>query len=283
MGQTSSSAVPEPLVSVCLPVFNGEHYLAEAVRSILAQTHRNFELLIFDDASTDASWPLLNTFHDPRLVLHRNDRNRGPERNWNQAMAAAKGRYIKLFHQDDLLAPDCLARQVEALEGAPEAVLTFCSRNIIRSNGTRLMSRAASWPEGLIAAPDLVRECVKAGTNLIGEPSAVLFRRESAARTGGFDGSIPYLIDLDYWVRLMEHGSAYCMKLPLASFRISSHQWSVAIGRQQSQQFIAFMDRLTDMDRFHLGLLIQLRGRLMARMNGLLRAMMYYLVVRDSR
>jgi len=283
MSQTPSISTQAPLVSICLPVFNGERYLAKAVGSLLAQTYRNFELLIFDDASTDASCSLLSTIDDPRLILHRNERNLGPEENWNRALAAAKGSYIKLFHQDDVLAPDCLARQVVALETNPAAVLTFCGRSIIRPDGSRILDRSAPWPEGEVSVGTILHGCIRAGTNLIGEPSAVLFRTEVARKAGAFDGQIPYLIDLDYWLRLLGYGPGYCLKSPLVSFRISPSQWSVAIGRRQSRQFMDFLDKLTATGRCRIGTMAMLRGRLMSVRNQVLRMLVYRLMLRDAR
>ncbi len=271
-----------PLVSVCLPVYNGEPFLRAAMDSVLAQTHKDFELVVFDNASTDGTWQLLQSFRDHRIRLHRNDSNLGPEANWNRALGAARGKYVKIFNHDDLLEPECLARQAAALESAPEAALAFCGRAIILADGRPFLARTAPWPEGPVAPGIIVRDCVRAGTNLVGEPSAVMFRRECAIKAGSFDGSIPYLIDLDYWVRLLEHGSGYCMKNQLASFRLSPHQWTAVIGRKQSRQYLDFMDRLLAGGRFRIGAVTCLRGRLRARLNGLLRALVYRFVVRGS-
>ena len=257
--------------------------LEPAVRSILAQTYQNFELLIFDDASTDRSWQLLGSFQDPRIVLHRNERNLGPEGNWNQALAAASGKYVKLFHQDDALSAECLAREVAALETCPGAVLAFCKRTIIRPNGTRILDRSAPWAEGEVQAERILRGCVRAGTNLIGEPSATLFRAEAARRVGNFDGTIPYVIDLDYWARLLEHGSGYYLDAPLTSFRISSSQWSAAIGRRQGRQFIDFLDKLNATGRCKIGPMARFLGRLMAVRNQILRMLLYRLMLKRDR
>jgi glycosyltransferase involved in cell wall biosynthesis len=271
-----------PLVSVCMPVYNGARFLEEAVRSVLAQSYPNFELQVFDDASTDGSWDLLQGIRDPRLVLHRNARNLGPEANWNKAMASATGKYIKLFHQDDLLAPECLEQQVRALEREASSVLAFCRRTIIRADGRRLMTRGGPWKSGIVSASEVFRRCVLAGSNLVGEPSAILFRAETARRVGEFDGSIPYLIDLDYWLRLLAFGPAWHERNALASFRISSRQWSVAIGRRQSQAFIDFSVKVLAEGRFQMGPLARGWGRAMASLNGLLRVWIYRLVLKDA-
>jgi glycosyltransferase involved in cell wall biosynthesis len=239
-----AAAVPGPRVSVCIPVYNGGAFLPQAVASVLHQSFTDFELLISDDASTDGSWEWLAAQSDPRMVCRRNDRNLGPEANWNRSLEGARGAYIKLFHQDDLLDPECLARQVAALDADPGAALTFCRRQIIDAGGRLIMTRGGGWPEGPIAGAQVFRRCLRAGTNPIGEPCAVLFRAEAARAAGPFDGREPYLIDLDYWLRLLEHGSARFQDRPLASFRLSKGQWSSAIGRKQAEQFDAFVRRM---------------------------------------
>lgn len=267
-----------PLVSVCMPVYNGERFLAAAVDSVLAQTHGHFELRVFDDASTDSSWELLQEIRDPRLILHRNTCNLGPEANWNQALAAARGKYVKLFHQDDLLAPECLEKQVRALEDHPEAVLTFCRRHIVSPDGRRLLTRGGPWATGPVHGSQVFRRCLLAGTNLIGEPTAVLLRSDILSQSGGFDGSIPYLIDLDLWLRLMEYGSAWSIGEPLVSFRISSGQWSVALISRQSQAFNQFTQKILASGRYQASVLDRARGALAANLNAVMRGWVYRLL-----
>lgn len=238
-----------PKVSVCIPVYNGGPFLGPAVASVLNQTFTDFELRICDDASTDGSWDLATALKDPRVIVSRNTCNLGPEANWNRCLEGARGAYLKLFHQDDLLEPECLAQQVAVLDVAPGAVLTFCRRRIIDPAGRELMTRGAGWSQAAISGRQLFRRCLWSGTNPVGEPSAVLFRRDAWIAVGRFNGVEPYLIDLDYWFRLMDHGSALYQDEPLASFRLSTGQWSSAIGKQQSRQFGAFIRRLAS-DRF---------------------------------
>jgi glycosyltransferase involved in cell wall biosynthesis len=263
-----------PLVSVCMPIFNGGAYLAQAIGSVLGQSFANFELRIIDDASTDGSWEYLQQISDPRVSVERNAHNLGPEGNWNKALAAARGKYIKLFHQDDLLLPDCLARQVEALENHPQAVLAFCRRDIIGAQGKKLLSRGAGWPEGAVSQAQVVRRCARQGSNVVGEPSAVLLRADVVAAVGGFDASIAYLVDLDYWVRMMAHGPGWYSDAALAAFRVSPRQWSAAIGKRQGREFARFLDRLAQGalrgQRFIVGY-----GKLRGHVNGVLRAILY--------
>jgi glycosyltransferase involved in cell wall biosynthesis len=266
---------PSPaLVSVCMPIYNGGAYLAAAIASVLAQSYPHFELVIVDDASTDGSWEALQGLADPRIRLLRNERNLGPEGNWNRALGCARGQYIKLFHQDDLLLPACLAEQVGALERHPEAVLAFCRRDIIGPQGNKLLSRGAGWPEGLVSLDQAARRCARQGTNVLGEPSAVLLRAEVVAAVGLFDASIAYLVDLDYWLRMMAHGPGWCSDSALAAFRISPRQWSAAIGKRQGSEFARYLDRLAAGPLRAQPLLVRY-GKLRAHANSVLRALLY--------
>ena len=231
----------EPLVSICVPVYNGERYLERAIRSALDQTYVNTEIVIVDDGSRDRSWNIIESFHDTRIVAVRNEANLGPEGNWNKALTLSSGKYVKLFHQDDLLAPDCVAKQVRGLEMHPNAVLAYCKRRIIGSRDQHYMYRGPGIGLGAIDGAQLVKSCLMSGSNLIGEPSAVMFRRTLVDRVGLFSARFPYVIDLDYWVRLLQHGDAYYCDEALASFRVSRQQWSVALGSRQSTDFVRFV------------------------------------------
>ena len=260
-----------------MPVYNGSAFLLLAIRSVLGQTYANLELRIFDDCSTDGSAEVLRLIDDSRVIIMRNEHNLGPEGNWNRALAAGRGKYIKLFHQDDLMLPDCLAEQVAALELHPDAVLAFCRRDIIGADGRKLLSRGAGWGQELVPLKAVALRCAWHGTNVVGEPSAVLLRAETVAKVGGFDASVPYLIDLDYWVRMMAYGPAWYSDTALAAFRVSSQQWSAAIGGQQARHFNQFLDRMAQQVLRGHGVAVAF-GKLRAHMNGVLRAILYRVI-----
>src|SRR5262245_39663132 len=118
----SSVAERSPTVSVGLPVFNGENYLAEAIDSILAQTYRDFELIICDNASTDATEKIARGYADTdaRVRYHRNVTNIGGARNQTLAMNMARGRYFRLSAHDDKIAPTFLEECVKVLDERPD-------------------------------------------------------------------------------------------------------------------------------------------------------------------
>lgn len=279
------SASPSPAVSVCIPTYRGAATLGAAIASVLAQTWTDFELVVIDDGSPDDTRAVVDGFNDPRLVYLRNATNLGPEGNWNRCLAQARGRYFKLLPHDDLLHPDCLARQVAVLDADRDQrlALVFSARTVLGPAGKPLMRRGYPGAgTGVLPAQRVLRDCARRGTNLLGEPGAVLMRRSLAERVGAFDAAQPYVIDLDYWFRLLAHGDAFYCDETLASFRVSASQWSVAIGRRQDQDFNALLERVAERFRPPLGRVERWRARLAARRNLWLRHVFYKLYLRQA-
>lgn len=275
-----------PLVSVCIPSYRGAPYIEAAIRSVLAQTYTNFELIVVDDASPDDTCAVVESIRDPRLRLVKCAENAGAEGNWNRCLGEAQGKYVKIFPQDDLLHPDCLAKQVAVLESdvAGAVAFVFCARYIISSEGRRLFRRGFPSRQSRVVHRDaLTRMTLRRGGNLVGEPGAVLFRLSSVAKVGKFDASIPYVVDLDYWLRLLAEGSAYYIAEPLASFRVSNISWSVAIGKKQTEQFVRLIDRVSTRGTVHLSRWDKFVGYFAARRNVLLRLAIYRLVIRRAK
>lgn len=275
-----------PAVSVCIPSYRGAAHLAAAINSVLAQTFTDFELIVVDDNSPDNTAEIMRTFTDPRVRFLVNPTNLGPDGNWNRCLELARGRYFKLLPQDDLLAPTCLAEQVAVLEqDREEAIaLVFCARTILDARDRAIMTRG--YPQrrsGTIAARTVIRQCVRRGTNVIGEPGGVMFRRTLAATAGKFDATIGYVLDLDYWVRLLLHGDAYYLAAPLASFRVSSGSWSVRIGARQSLEYQLFIKKLMADPRYSATGIDVFAGKVMAKVNAMLRSVLYRFLAMDAR
>lgn len=109
-----------PKISVLLPVYNGQQYLKEAVDSILAQTFTDFELILLDDCSTDATEQIIRTFTDERIVSRRNEHNMGISATLNRGIRMAKGEYIARMDADDLALAHRFQKQVDYLNNHPE-------------------------------------------------------------------------------------------------------------------------------------------------------------------
>ena len=116
-----------PRVTICIPVRNGEKYLRRCIDSILAQTFSDFELIVCDNASTDATPEICQAYvaRDARIRYRRHDRNIGPAGNFNCGVYLARGEYFRWQAHDDIAAPDHLAQCVAALDNDPSAVVAY--------------------------------------------------------------------------------------------------------------------------------------------------------------
>ena len=90
-------------VSVCTPVYNGGDYIEQTIRSILAQTYENFQLIVCDNCSTDNTEEIVRSFKDPRIFYNRNERNLGLVGNANRCLELAEGDYVHILHHDDIM------------------------------------------------------------------------------------------------------------------------------------------------------------------------------------
>jgi glycosyltransferase involved in cell wall biosynthesis len=283
--KTMTRQLSKPIVSVCIPTCQGTAFIHQAIESVLMQTFTDFELVIVDDNPLDGSASAADSYSDPRIRYLRNHQNPGVEGNWNRCLAEARGRYFKLLPHDDLLAPDCLKQQVALLEADTDEqiALVFSARTIIDAAGRCIMTR--NYPHcqgGRISSYSVLQSCLRRGTNLIGEPAGVLFRKPLADAIGGFDASIGYVVDLDYWFRLLLRGDAFYLPEKLASFRISASSWSVAIGNRQSSDFHRFIDRVAENPSYKTVFADIWAGRIMSWIQNLLRLSVYtFLKVRS--
>ncbi len=218
----------EVLVSIVMPTYNYAQYLPEAIDSALAQNFSNFELIICDDASSDNSVEICQQYakKDERILFVANTTNLGQAENLNYALSLAQGKYIKcLFADDTLMTSDALKRQIDILEHNPDITLVTSARTVINEH-----SQAVDhW--GVLGSKDrsingqtIKQRCASTAKNLIGEPSATLFRRSDIDKQ--FDTHYSQLIDLEMWFHLLEKGNLYYIAEPLCSFRKHAAQIS---------------------------------------------------------
>jgi glycosyltransferase involved in cell wall biosynthesis len=209
-----------PKLSVLIPSFNHARYLPEALDSILEQRFDDWELWIVDDASTDGSREVIERYaaRDRRIRFRFNPANRGMVRSCNDCLALATGEYVKLVFGDDKLAdPGAVGRMVELLDRRPGVRLVACARRLIDERSRPLGVRRYRRRDAILPGRRVIRDCLLRIRNLIGEPSAVLFRRADAAR--GFDPRYRQLVDLEMWLHLLERGDLAYLARPGCAFR----------------------------------------------------------------
>jgi glycosyltransferase involved in cell wall biosynthesis len=223
-----------PRISVLLPTYRYARFLPEAIDSILAQDYADFELVIGDDASDDGSADIIRQFaaRDPRIRPQIHARNLGMVGNWNWCLQQARGEFIKFVFGDDCLpSPQALRRLLDLLAGEPRAVLAVSARLILDERSTRVDLWNDLGAPGYQDSRDVILRCLQHDRNLIGEPSAVLFRRAAGVR--GFDPSFQQMVDQEMWFHLLLQGGLVYTPDPLCAFRRHAAQRS-ALNRQGS-------------------------------------------------
>ncbi|MFA6173010.1 MAG: glycosyltransferase [Kiritimatiellales bacterium] len=225
-----------PLVSVLIPTYEYARFLPEAIESVLAQDFKDFELIIADDASQDNTAEICRKYagQDVRVVFVQHPENLGLVENLNWCLRKARGKYIKYLLADDRLNhPSALRKMVGVLEQHPAVALVSSSRLIINEASCPVrLKNELGRKDRMFDKEQMLRRCfsIEGHNNLIGEPSAVLFRREQASR--GFDPDYRQLVDLEMWFYLLQNGALYYISDPLCCFRKHSRQQTEVNRRQ---------------------------------------------------
>lgn len=210
-----------PSVTVLLTVYNGGAYLREAVESVLAQTHEDFELLVIDDASTDGA--LESIPPDPRIRVLRNERNIGQIPSLNRGLREARGDYVARLDADDVCLPHRLERQIELLDRLPDVALTATWVDIVDTDG-RLWKAVRPRVDRFA---DFVCQVITGHVNLV-HPS-LMFRRDVVLDMGGFDEELNAAEDQDLYRRLvLGRREVRVVTEPLLRYRRHEQQMTIA-------------------------------------------------------
>lgn len=263
-----------PLISVVIPVFNGEEHLEATLHSVLGQELTSFDLevIVFNNGSTDDTAKILHSVEDERVkIYHSKETISGPA-NWNRVSRLAQGDYIKLLPADDLLLSNCLQVQAEILaKDASLALVT--SPRIVTSHGGRDLPKPL-WslpPIGKRNREQILNTVLKKSANILGETACVMFRRSAFVNSLPWKDNLPYVIDLDFYLRALEFGNYFGTNLPLAKFRLSPNSWSASFVDKQSQHLISLLEDLgaqTETNYSNLILMfrrVRVKGRSIAR------------------
>jgi len=201
-------------VTVLMPVFNNSAHLRAAIDSVLAQTHREFELIIVDDGSKDSSPEIIAAYRDPRVRFERFERNRGLAAALNHGLQAASAPLIARQDADDLSRPDRLARQLQLFQERPDLVIAGSLARSMTEQGAIV---------GTVQRP--LEALSIRWYAVVDNPfihSSVMFRRAEAMACGGYDVAFdPYAQDFELWWRLIQRGSVMNLADRLVDFRVN--------------------------------------------------------------
>ena len=246
---------PPPKLSVLLPVWNGERYLAAAIASVLAQTFADFELIVVDDGSSDGSLAIARGIRDPRVRCLANEKNLGVTRSLARAIGEARGVYLARMDADDLCAPDRFARQVAHLDTHPRVALVASRVRRIDAHGREI---------GTFDTPldgDTLRRRLRLGNCIV--HGSVMLRADAVRAVGGYDTAMERAEDYDLWLRLAERHEIAALPETLYLWR--DHAGGVGRRHAAEQVDVAERVRLGARDRFAAALVAEVAaGRLTA-------------------
>ncbi|HPM34977.1 MAG TPA: glycosyltransferase [Spirochaetota bacterium] len=228
-----------PLVSICIPTYNGNEFIAEALKSALAQTYKNTEIIISDDRSSDGTLAavkkiLKNTDIPYKIIEHSPS---GIGANWNNCVINSNGEYIKFLFQDDTLEPECIEKMVKLAEMDKNIGLVFSKRNFIYKNRTEdfdnwideYSNLHIHWNnlKEVNSGKNMLRNCpnlLNEPKNKVSEPPAVLLRKKVFFKTGYFNENLKQALDYEFWYRVFKHYKIGFIDECLINFRLHQKQ-----------------------------------------------------------
>lgn len=239
-----------PLVSICIPTYNGETWLLECLRSALSQTYANLEILVVDDCSTDGTVELARSLQDERLRIAVNESNQGLVGNWNACVRLARGEFIKFLFQDDVLYPNCVEKMLAMIERHSELGLVFSTRDIIVEKNVsgadaeawldyaRCLHKRFDVHEGVNDGRALFLQHAekKFAHCCVGEPTTVLIRKECFRRLGLFNPRVKQICDAEMWLRIMYFYDIGFIDERLCAFRY--HAASATSANHRKRNYI---------------------------------------------
>lgn len=201
-----------PQMSVLLPVYNGEQFILRSVQSVLSQTFEDFELIIVNDGSRDATIKILAEIKDDRIRIINNSQNMGIVASLNKAMGEARGRYIARMDADDIALPTRFAKQKQFLDGHPEIVVVGTAMSVLEGGRIRL-------DQTPIETDRMVLRWLLHISNPVGHPS-MMFRSEAIEQLGTYlRAEFECAEDFDFSHRALNLGDIGLLPEPLMIYR----------------------------------------------------------------
>lgn len=211
----------EKLVSICVPVFNGEGTIEETLQSIRSQTYSNMEIIVVDNCSTDKTVEIIQSIEDDRIHFYQNATNLGMVGNWNKCLEYVTGEYVHFVSADDNLMPECIEKKLKLIEQNQTVSMVFSASQVINEKNEVVMYRHPYKKDSVLDGKKLAKKSYHA-RNIFGELSNVLFRAELVSQVGGFAKNTCYATDWDFWLRIACTGDVGYVNQELMQYRIST-------------------------------------------------------------
>jgi len=240
------------LVSVCIPTFNGERYLHQALESVKHQTYKNIEVIVSDDKSVDKTLELCQAFkNEVDIPVHIYQHHpSGIGANWNNCIHNSNGKYIKFLFQDDMLEPDCIEKQVANIEKYQLKAIC-CKRSVINENSD--LVSGGNWLSQFGDLQELIGLHFKSfflfkkrdlrlvrnfTNNFFGEPDTFLYSKDLFGHVGTFNTNFIQILDLEFSYRILARFPIGIQADKLVRFRIHDDQASATNRAQELPEYL---------------------------------------------
>jgi glycosyltransferase involved in cell wall biosynthesis len=219
-------------VTVIIPTYNRAQVVGRAIRSVLEQNYHDFEILVVDDASTDATAEIVGSFDDRRIHYIRHEINRGGSAARNTAIRASRGEYLAFLDSDDEWLPQKLEKQLELFRTDPEKV------GIVHTGGLIVDSHPQQRVRTPVHRGYIFRDQLL--SNKCGSTSLNMIRRDALAVAPGFDEELPAMQDHDFFLRISKHFLVDFVPDPLAKIYDGRDDVRITLnrpGKLQSREY----------------------------------------------
>lgn len=246
----------DAFVSVIIPSYNHAEFIGQAIKSVLNQSYKNFELIISDDNSNDESRNIIESFRDPRIIKIYRKENIGAVENLNNAIKIARGKYIAILNSDDYWKEEKLEKQVDVLDKNQSYGAVFSNCEFIDDKG-KLLTRKNYIYYDIFKQDNLSRGewlCkFFFEQNCLCHPS-VLIRKDVYDKVGGYDPTLRQLPDFKMWINVVKNTNIYILEDKLVYFRILNNKTNSSASteknkiRCRNEHILIMRDFFDDMD-----------------------------------
>lgn len=220
-------------VSIIVPCYNAQKFIAQTIESVLKQTYANFQLILVNDGSTDGTEQIIKQYQDDRIIYVSKD-NTGVADTRNKGIEMATGEYIAFLDADDLYLPDNLLEKITFLEKNPHVPLVHGQEIKFQSATSQIIAVT----EG--CGGDVLRDLLSLSRTVIHSPSSVVMTRALVQQVGGFDPQLSTSADWEYWVRIAAKYPIGFISKPLIKYRVHNNQMHSNIGLMEKDMQYAF-------------------------------------------
>lgn len=240
-----TKSVTKPLISVLIPVYNGERYIKEAINSVLKQTYQNFEIIIINDASTDNTEKIANLFvkKDQRIKLINHQKNKYRSGALNTGLKYANGSYISFLDADDIYLPDKLKKQLLFLEKNKDIDMVYSDFEVITREGKIIFRKSIIFTidpkKILLSVAKKQKVDATPSYRLLGHngcyqiiPSCSPLIRKSVFKKIKFDEKLVTSQDYDLWFQIIGHGFKID-RLPIIAYQYRHHEEQISSIKNQ--------------------------------------------------